>query len=167
MRKTRKLALLSLLTALALIIFVIEAQIPAPVPIPGVKLGLANIITLTTMLLFGRKDAGAVLLVRIIMGSMFAGSPSALLYSITGGALAYAVMCLLVDIIPEKRLWVLSAISAVAHNMGQLFACALILKTPGIFVHAPALVISGIITGLFTGFAAMYLIRALRKIRFD
>lgn len=165
MPKTKKLALMALLTAMALTIFMIEAQIPAPVPIPGVKLGLANIITLTTMLLLGKKEAGAVLAMRIFMGAMFAGSPSTILYSAAGGLLAYIAMCLLVGVIPERRLWLTSAISAVCHNAGQLTACALIVKTPGVFVYAPALMASGIITGIFTGFAAMYLIKALRKMR--
>ena len=80
MPKTKKLALMALLTAIALTIFVVENQLPAPVPIPGVKLGLANIITLVTMLLLGKKEAGAVLLVRVLMGAMFAGSPSTLLF---------------------------------------------------------------------------------------
>ena len=77
MAKTKRLAFMALLTAMALTIFVIEAQIPAPVPIPGVKLGLSNIITLTAMLLLGKKEAGIVLLLRIIMGAMFTGSPAA------------------------------------------------------------------------------------------
>ena len=165
MPKTKKLAFMALLTAMALTIFVIEAQIPAPVPIPGVKLGLANIITLTAMVLLGRKEAGVVLFLRIIMGAMFAGNPSTIIYSAAGGLLAYIAMCLLVGIIPESRLWLTSAISAVCHNAGQLLACVLIVKTPGVLVYAPALMASGIITGLFTGFAAMYLIRALRKMK--
>lgn len=165
MAKTKKLALMALLTALALIIFMIEAQIPAPVPIPGVKLGLANVITLAAMLILGKKEAGAVLAVRIIMGAVFAGSPSAILYSGAGGALAYAVMCLLVGRVAEKRLWAVSALAAVGHNMGQLAACVLVVKTPGVFLYAPALIISGVITGLFTGLAAMYLIKALRKMK--
>lgn len=156
---------MAVLTAIALTIFMIEAQIPAPVPIPGVKLGLANIITLTTMLILGRKEAGAVLTVRVIMGAVFAGSPASLLYSAMGGLFAYLVMCLLVGIVPEKRLWALSALSAVAHNMGQLLACVLVVKTPGVFVYAPALIVSGIITGAFTGWGAMYLVRALRKMK--
>ena len=164
MPKTKKLAFMALLTAMALTIFVLEAQIPAPVPIPGVKLGLANIITLTAMVLMGRKEAGIVLAMRILMGAMFAGSPASLLYSAAGGILAYIAMCLLVGVISEERLWLTSAISAVCHNAGQLLACVLIVKTPGVLVYAPALMASGIITGLFTGFAAMYLIKALRKI---
>ena len=165
MAKTKKLAFMSLLTAVALTIFVVENQIPAPVPIPGVKLGLANIITLVTMILLGRKEAGAVLLVRIIMGSIFAGSPSTLIYSIAGGFLAYLVMCITVGLFSEKQLWIVSALSAVAHNAGQLLACALIVKTPGIMIYAPILAVSGIITGVFTGLAAMYLVRALKKMK--
>ncbi len=165
MAKTKKLALMALLTALALIIFMLEAQIPAPVPIPGVKLGLANVITLTAMLILGKREAGAVLAVRIIMGAVFAGTPSAILYSGAGGLLAYAMMCLLVGRVAEKRLWAVSALSAVAHNMGQLAACVLVVKTPGVFLYAPALIISGVITGVFTGLAAMYLVRAVRRIK--
>lgn len=163
MPKTKKLALMSVLTAIALTIFMIEAQLPSPVPIPGVKLGLANIITLTTMLILGKKEAGAVLAVRIIMGAMFSGTPSTLLYSAAGGVLAYAVMCVLVGRVDEKRLWAVSAVSAVAHNIGQLAACVMVVKTAGVFLYAPALIISGVITGVFTGFGAMYLVRAVRK----
>ncbi len=165
MPKTKKLALMAVLTAIALTIFMLEAQLPAPVPIPGVKLGLANIVTLTAMLILGRREAGAILAARIVMGAVFAGNPSAMLYSAAGGVLAYAAMCLLVGVVPEKRLWAVSAVSAVAHNMGQLLACVLVVKTPGVFIYAPALIVSGVITGVFTGFGAMYLVRALRKLK--
>lgn len=165
MPKTKKLALMAVLTAIALTIFMLEARLPAPVPIPGVKLGLANIVTLTAMLILGRREAGAILAARIIMGAVFAGNPSAMLYSAAGGVLAYAAMCLLVGVVPEKRLWAVSAVSAVAHNMGQLLACVLVVKTPGVFIYAPALIVSGVITGVFTGFGAMYLVRALRKLK--
>ena len=163
MSKTKKLAFMALLCAISLTVFVIEAQLPALVPIPGVKLGLANVITLAAMLLLGRKEAGAVLLVRILLSTMFVGSPATLLYSAAGGALAYAAMCILTALIPEERLWVTSAIAALCHNFGQLLVCVLIVKTPGVMVYAPVLAISGIITGVFTGLAAMYLIRAVRK----
>ena len=164
MAKTKKLCFMAVLTAIALTIFMLESQIPAPVPVPGVKLGLANVITLTAMLILGRREAGAVLAVRIVMGAAFAGSPAALIYSAAGGVLAYIVMCLLVGRFPEKLIWVVSAAAAVAHNAGQLMACALIVKTPGLLYYAPVLAASGIITGVFTGVAAMYLVRAVRKI---
>lgn len=167
MPKTKKLCLLALLTAMALTVFVLEGQIPAPVPVPGVKLGLANIVTLAAMVLLGRREAGAVLLVRIVMGAVFAGSPSALLYSAAGGALAYAVMCALSGCFDEERMWIMSALAGVAHNAGQLLACLLVVKTPGILIYAPVLAASGVITGVFTGIAARYLVRALKKAGFD
>ena len=146
MPKTKKLVLMALLTAVALTVFVIENQIPAPVPIPGVKLGLANIITLVAMVLLGKKEAGAILLMRILMGAMFAGSPSTLLFSAAGGALAYLVMCLTVGLFPEKQLWIVSALAALAHNAGQLLTCALVVKTPGVLAYAPILAASGVLT---------------------
>ena len=91
MPKTRKLALMAMFTAASLIVFVIEAQIPAPIPVPGVKLGLANIVTPIAMVMLGRREAGLILLVRIAgLGSMFTGGVSAFIFSIAGGALAYA-----------------------------------------------------------------------------
>ena len=165
MPKTRKLTLMALLTAIALTVFVIENQIPAPVPIPGVKLGLANIVTLITMKLLGKKEAGAVLLTRVLMGAMFAGSPSTLLFSAAGGALAYLVMCLTVGLFADSQLWIVSALAGVAHNAGQLMACDFVVKTPGVFAYAPVLAASGVITGVFTGLAAQYLLKALKKLR--
>ena len=165
MAKTKKLCFMAVLTAIALTIFMIENQLPSPVPIPGIKLGLANIITLTAMAILGRKEAGAILTARIIMGAIFAGSPSTFIYSAAGGILAYIVMCVTIGLFKENQLWIVSALAAIAHNAGQLGACALIVKTPGIFAYAPILAASGVITGVFTGFAAIYLIRAVKKLK--
>ena len=165
MAKTKKLCFMAVLTAIALTIFMIENQLPSAVPIPGIKLGLANIITLTAMAILGRKEAGAILAARIIMGAIFAGSPSTFIYSAAGGILAYIVMCVMIGLFKENQLWIVSALAAIAHNAGQLGACALIVKTPGIFAYAPILAASGVITGVFTGFAAIYLIRAVKKLK--
>ena len=165
MAKTKKLCFMAVLTAIALTIFMIENQLPSPVPIPGIKLGLANIITLTAMAILGRKEAGAILAARIIMGAIFAGSPSTFIYSAAGGILAYIVMCVTIGLFKENQLWIVSAFAAIAHNAGQLGACVLIVKTPGIFAYAPILAASGVITGVFTGFAAIYLIRAVKKLK--
>lgn len=165
MAKTKKLCFMAVLTAIALTIFMIENQLPSPVPIPGIKLGLANIITLTAMAILGRKEAGAILAARIIMGAIFAGSPSTFIYSAAGGILAYIVMCVTIGLFKENQLWIVSALAAITHNAGQLGACSLIVKTPGIFAYAPILAASGVITGVFTGFAAIYLIRAVKKLK--
>ena len=163
MPKTRKLALMAMFTAASLIVFVIEAQIPAPIPVPGVKLGLANIVTLIAMVMLGRREAGLILLVRIAMGSMFTGGVSAFIVSIAGGALAYAVMCLTLKLFPEKLLWVVSVLGAIAHNLGQLIAAIIITKTSSLMLYAPVLLASAVVTGAFTGLAAMYLTQRLDK----
>ena len=157
MKRTKKLVLTALLAAAALGVYVLEAQIPAPVPVPGVKLGLANIITLAAMVLLGRREAAAVLAVRLLLGSMFAGRMSALLYSAAGGVLAYAVMAILIGALPEHLIWVVSALAAIAHNIGQLVTAVLITATPGLLWYAPALLIAAVLTGVFTGLAAQRL----------
>ena len=162
MSKTRKLVFMALLTALELVIWVIEAQIPAPVPVPGVKLGLASVITLTAMAVLGRREAGAILLARVLLGTLFAGSVSAMLFSLAGGALSWCVMAALIGLFPEKLLWVVSVFGAIGHNAGQLLAALVVTGTPGILWYGPALLAAAIITGVFTGLGAMYLTKALR-----
>ncbi len=153
---------MALLTALELTIWVIEGQIPAPIPVPGVKLGLASVITLTAMAALGRKEAGVILLARILLGTLFAGSPAAMLFSLAGGALSWAVMAALIGAFPEKLMWVVSVFGAIGHNAGQLLAALLVTGTPGILWYGPALLAAAIVTGVFTGLGAMYLTRALR-----
>ena len=164
MKSTRKLTLLAALAAVALTIFVAEAQIPPVVPVPGVKLGLANIVTLVAMSVLGRKEAGAVFVVRLILGSAFAGGFSGLLFSAAGGAAAYLVMCLLIGVFPEKLMWVVSVLAALAHNAGQLAVALWVSGTVSMLVYAPALAAAGVVTGVFTGFGAMYLARAMKKL---
>lgn len=153
MTKTKKLSLLAALTAVALTIFVAEAQIPPVVPVPGVKLGLANIVTLVTMALLGRKEAGAVLVVRLILGSAFAGGFSGLMFSAAGGAAAYLVMCLLIKVFPEKMMWVVSVLAALAHNAGQLAVAVWVSGSASMLYYGTVLAAAGVVTGLFTGLA--------------
>lgn len=164
MSKTKKLVFLALLTAISLGIWVIEAQIPAPIPVPGIKLGLASVVTLTAMTLLGRKEALAVLVMRVFLATLFAGSFSAILFSLTGGLLSWAVMALTVGLFEEKLLWVVSVFGAIGHNAGQLLAAIAVTKTPALLAYAPALLCAAIVTGAFTGVAALYLTRALKRI---
>ena len=163
MKPAKKLALLALLTALALVMFVIELQIPAPIPVPGVKLGLSNIITLVVLLLFGWKEAWAVLLVRILLGSVITGQLGALPYALAGGILSLLVMCLLKRVVSEKQLWVLSVLGGFFHNLGQLGMAILITRTPGMIAYLPVLLLSGMAAGLFTGLCAQAVLSRLRK----
>ena len=163
MRASKRIALIAALAAVALTIFVAESQIPPVLPIPGVKLGLSNIVTLVAMVLLGRREAFLVLAVRLILGSAFAGGFSAFLFSAVGGLFAYLVMALLVGVFPEKLLWVVSVFAALAHNAGQMLVAVFVTGTPAIMIYILILAASGIITGVFTGIASMFLIRAVRR----
>jgi heptaprenyl diphosphate synthase len=163
MNKTKKLVFMALLTAISLVIWVIEAQIPPIVPVPGIKLGLASIVTLVTMVLLGRKEALGVLLVRVFLSCVFAGSFSAILFSLTGGLLSWAVMALVLGLFSQKQLWIVSVLGAIGHNAGQLLAAMAVTKTFSLIWYGPALLCAAIVTGVFTGVAAMYLQRALKN----
>jgi heptaprenyl diphosphate synthase len=165
--KTKKLVFMALLTAISLGIWAAEAQIPPIVPIPGIKLGLANIVTLAAMALLGRKEAGNVLIARIVLGSLFAGSFSAILFSLAGGALAWGVMALTIGRFDMKKLWVVSVFGAVAHNAGELAAAVAVTKTVSLLWYGPILLASGIVTGAFTGVAAVYLVKATKPFAKD
>ena len=161
--KVRKLCILALFAAIALTIWAAEALIPPVVPLPGVRLGLANIVLLLTLYLFDRRSAALVLAVRLILGATLAGTVMSFLYSLAGGLLALGFMALLRDRVREKHLWMLSAYAAVAHNLGQLLAARLILGTPGLWWYLPVLLLSGLVTGAFTGLCARFALPPLRK----
>lgn len=161
--KLKQLTTNALLTAIALTIFMIEAQIPAPIPIPGIKLGLANIITVFAMFAYTPKDALLILSIRVFLGSIFSGQISTLLYSAAGGLLCFCVMFLIRKILSDKQLWVASVIGAVFHNIGQILVAVLVTGTPGILVYLPVLMISGIAAGLFTGLCTQFLYQKLES----
>ena len=156
--KTRKLTTLSMLTAIALTIFMVEAQIPPIVPLPGVKLGLANIVTVFAVFAMGSGEAAAILFVRIFLGAVFAGNFSTIFYSAAGGALAIGVTILLRRILTNKQLWVAGVLGAIAHSIGQMAMAIAITQTVGLVVYLPMMIICSIITGLFTGFCAQFLL---------
>ena len=156
--KTKKLTLLSLLSAIALTIFMVEAQIPALVPIPGIKMGLANIVTVFTVFAIGSREAAAVLFVRIFLGAVFAGNFSTIFYSAAGGACAIAVTILLKKILTQKQLWVAGALGAIAHSIGQMAMAITLTSTPGLIAYLPVMIVVSIITGTFTGLCAQLLV---------
>lgn len=111
----------------------------------------------------GPKDALMVLLVRIFLGSVFSGQMLMLLFSLAGGLLCYAVCALLYRHVPLKRLWLLSMIGAVCHNIGQILAAILVLGTVDVLWYLPVLVLSGLVSGCFTGLVASALLARLPR----
>ena len=156
--KTKRLVTLGLLTAIALTIFMLEAQIPPIVPMPGVKLGLANIVTVFAVFVLGWKEGCMVLFARIFLGAVFAGNFSTILYSLAGGGLAITVTILLKRFLKPKQLFVAGVFGAIAHSIGQMAAAILISGTPQLIVYLPVMVAISIVTGLFTGLCAQYMV---------
>lgn len=154
---TKRLVTDGILTAVALTIFVLEAQLPLPVPIPGIKLGLSNIVTLFALVFLSGKDAAGILLARILLGAFLTGNPATLLYSLLGGLSCLAAEVLLLRLGSVQFIWGISAIGALVHNTAQLAAAALVTRTASVFWYLPFLWIAGILTGLFTGLCIWYL----------
>lgn len=153
----RRLARAALLATVALTIFVVEAQIPLPLPIPGLRLGLSNIVTLFALALLGRKTALAIVLVRILLGNIFLGQWMALLYALAGGLLSFLCMALLLPKLTQRQLWVAGVVGGLTHNIGQMAVAVAVTQTPALLVYLPVLLLCGICTGAFTGLCAQLL----------
>lgn len=162
---TKKLTQMALLTAISMIVFLIEAQIPLPFAVPGVKLGVANVITLYAIWTLGPKEAGAILLIRVILGNLVAGSVMSMAFSLAGGLLCWVIMCLLKPVMKRNQIWIMSILGALGHNAGQLLVAAFVTGTASIAWYAPVLVIAGTITGFFTGQCAQILLNHMDKIQ--
>lgn len=162
--KTKRLTELSLLTAAALIAFIIEMRLP-DIRIPGVKLGLANIFTVYAVYRFSGKEVFLLLVTRIVLGSLFSSNFSAIIYSLAGGMLCLCGMLLLRKIISESYLWLCSIFGAILHNTGQIGAAVLMTGTPAVLAYYPYLLVSGCIAGLFTGLCAQFVVKRLFNFR--
>lgn len=164
MTRTRKTVLCAVLTALALALSYLEHFIPLQliVPLPGVKLGLANIVTLLCLYLLGSGCAFAVLVCRCVLGAVFGGSLSALLFSLTGGILAMSVMCLC----KKMRIFSVFGVSilgAAAHNIGQIAVAMCLLGSVYAAAYLPYLLLVAVFTGFATGAACALTLRALKS----
>nr|WP_276020679.1 Gx transporter family protein [Acetivibrio straminisolvens] len=157
--------MLGLFVSQALILSLIESWISIPTPVPGVKLGLANIITVIAIIFFGFREAVSVVIVRCVLSSIFGGGGWMLfLFSVTGGVLSAVVMSVLFKSGNNKfSITGISIAGAISHNIGQILIAALLMKDLAVAVVLPVLLISGCIMGFFVGLVSSFLENALRK----
>ena len=160
--KAKRIAELSVLTAVSLIIFIVELQIPNPFPIPGIKLGLANIITVFAVYHYKAYEVAMIVTVRLLLGSVFSGNFTALIYSASGAFLCLLGMLLLKRIIDEKHIWIASVFGAVLHNTGQMIAAVIVTQTVEIVAYYPFLLVSGCLAGAFTGLCAQLIMPRIK-----
>lgn len=162
--KAKKLTFPALLTAIALTIFLIEAQIPPIVPIPGVKLGLANIVTVFAVFLLGTKKGVAILACRIFLGAIFAGNFSTIFYSAAGGACAIVITIALRRVLTNRQIWVAGILGAIGHSIGQMAMAIALTRTPYLALYLPVMIVISILTGAFTGLCAQLLLNRGEKL---
>ena len=158
---TKAITTCAVLAALALALSYLESFFPPLLPLPGVKLGLANIVTVYALYALGASNALAILVVRCLL---FAGNASALLFSLLGGLAAMLVMIAL-HALPRLSVYGVSVGGAAAHNCGQVAAAMLTLGSAAPLAYLPFLLLVSVFTGALTGFVAALLFRAMRHAR--
>lgn len=166
MNKTSKLVYLALLITFAVVIHTIESMLAIPIPIPGAKLGLANIITLLAILLYGFRSGMVVAVMRCAISFLIIGNPFTFTLSLSGAIFSTSVMGLGYVLYKKKLINVLtiSVLGAAAHNFAQVIMASLVIKQPQLITfYLPVLLLVAVPTGVFTGLAATYLYKIISK----
>ena len=160
--ETRKIARMGLLTALALILSYVESLIPAFVAVPGVKMGLANIVVVFALYTLGPGEAAIVSIIRVLLSSLLFGSILPLSYSAAGAVISLLLMIILM----KTKIFGVTSVSVtggVFHNLGQILVACLVLETDVLLYYLPVLILSGTITGAVIGIASSIVIKRLQK----
>ena len=163
--KTKKVAFLGLSIALAMILSFVESQIPALTAIPGIKVGLPNLVIVFLLYRKGWKETVTVSIIRIILVSILFGNVQTMTFSIAGAVLSLFGMILL-----KKTNWfstvTVSIVGGILHNVGQIIAACFWTETAEIVLYLPVLLVSGTIAGAVIGLIAGMLVKRLEKFKF-
>ena len=160
--ETRKIARMGLLVALAMILSYVESLIPAFVAVPGVKVGLANIVVIFALYTLGPVEALTVSLLRVILSSFLFGSVLSLLFSLSGALLSLGGMIVMKKLKIFSTL-VVSVTGGVLHNVGQILVACLVLETDVLLYYLPVLILSGVVTGAVIGIIGSLVIKRLEN----
>ncbi len=160
---TKKIALCGVLTALAMIFSYIESVIPIPIPVPSIKLGVANIAVITILYVLGVKEAIVINLLRIALTALLFGNVNSFLFSISGALLSLTIMIIM------KKLDFFSCIGVsvcggVMHNVGQIIAAVFIMGSEAIVLYLPVLIVSGVFTGVVIGVVSGIVAKHVKKV---
>ena len=155
------MATLAVLTAMGLIMFMVESLFP-PLILPGAKMGLSNIFSLLTVIVLGPTEAIILVVIRTTLGSIFTGNVSTLMYSLTAGLVSVVVSVILVEFVyPRVSIVAISVVAAVMHNLTQNIVFCLVSNTPEMFSYMPGLALLGVVAGIIVGFAVWFILRAV------
>lgn len=166
----KRLATNGILIGLALIFSYLEKFIPVEliIPIPGIKLGLANIVTIVALLLLDIKSAAVITFLRCVLANLLFGTPMSMIFALAGAFMALTVMTLLKS--GYNRVFSvlgISAAGAAAHNMGQLAAAAVVMKSTAVFYYLPFLLLASVLTGFITGVIAKSILSRLEEVKLN
>ena len=149
----RQITTMGMLVALAMVLGFVETLIPINLGIPGMKLGLANIVVVIALFLFDIKTAVVVSILRIILIAMTFGNMSMMFYSIAGASLSLLSM-IAISKIKSFSLISVSIVGGIMHNVGQIICAAFVVRTNGVFTYLPVLMIAGLVSGALIGIVA-------------
>ena len=148
--------------ALALVLSYVESLIPVFVAVPGMKLGLANLVIVIILYCMGPREAYIISIARVILAGFLFGNMQSILFGLAGALLSLTVMLLLKKI-TKFKVFTVSAVGGVCHNIGQLIVASVVVETYSVFYYMPVLLITGLITGIIIGIVSQELIRRLRR----
>ncbi len=162
----RKVATLGMMVALAMILSYIESIIILPIGIPGIKVGLSNLLVVILLYTYGWREALLVNFTRILLSGLLFGTGMSLVFSLVGGCLSFLVMALFYN---RKLLTVtgISILGGVFHNTGQLIAAVFFFSVKAPFFYLPALILCGVLTGALNGILATAVLTQLEKFPTD
>lgn len=160
----KKAAYMGMLTALAFVFSYIEFLLPINLGVPGIKLGLANLVVIVALYLMNVRAACTLSFVRILLTGLTFGNPASMIYSLAGGMLSLAIM-----IMAKKSDFFsvtgVSVLGGVFHNVGQIIVAILVVETKSLLFYLPVLILSGTVAGVLIGILASILIRHLNKMK--
>ncbi len=159
---TKKLVMLSMLTALGIALQLFENMLPFVVNLPGGKLGLANVAVLLVLYIYGLREAAVVAVMRSILGSLLFGGVVGLLYSFTGSIVSLAVMGFAKSRLTKLSIVGVSVLGACMHSAAQVCVASVLLSSVLLYTYLPPLLVLAVVCGVFTGFAAKFAVRYMR-----
>ena len=160
----RQITIMGMLVALAMVLGFVETLIPINLGIPGMKLGLANIVVVIALFLFDIKTAVVVSILRIILIAMTFGNMSMMFYSIAGASLSLLSM-IAISKIKSFSLISVSIVGGIMHNVGQIICAAFVVRTNGVFTYLPVLIIAGLVSGALIGIVAGLILVRLTNVK--
>lgn len=161
--KTKKIAYLGLLIALAFVFSYIEFLIPVNIGVPGAKLGLANLVIIVALYTLNEKDAFVLSMIRIVLVGFTFANLASMLYSLAGGILSFLAM-VLVKKNGKLSITGVSVIGGVFHNIGQIIMAIWVVKTASLVYYLPVLMISGIVAGVGIGILGGMVTKRIKKL---